>query len=234
MVLFELLSQYPPFKDANDPNFEVQHDVRPTIDDKRALSPILIRELICTCWHQSPDIRPKMKEVAVFIQDAEFESLRDEISLGSTESISSVESCRICPEYESSLTSNESKILANHIKSLCNTMVPLERIMERDLDHIGTLTVSTIESSLSKGKEASINERVSFTKNMHSRQRQSLCRRSYPLNKRTPCQPNESAHDFESCSQIWLHSRTRTNQNFVNILTFIDNHNGMDVSYCWS
>ena len=229
MVLFQLLSQSPPFQNAIDPNFEVQHDIRPTIDDKNIQSPILIQELICACWHHNPDNRPKMKEVTMFIQDAEFESLRDEVSLVNIQSVSTVECCRICPEYyEHSLKSNES---ANHTKLLYNTMVPLEKHMERDLDDIGALQISLTEGSLTNDKEVSINQEVSNK----MRSRQSLCRNRYPINKRTESkeltQFHASSHDFESCSQIWLHSHTGKNQNIVNILTFIDNHPGLKASY---
>ena len=139
MVLFELLSQSPPFQNVLDPNMEIRENIRPQIDPRKAQSPVLLQELICRCWHQDPDMRPRMEEVVKYIQYPEFDKLRDEELLENITSISSAYACRICPEQEYLVTVAETQSLSVTTKLIHNTIIPIEKIMNKDLDHIGTL-----------------------------------------------------------------------------------------------
>ncbi len=103
MVLYELLSQRSPFDNVQPQvkrNHEVRDGQRPTLQTRETRSLVLLQELMALCWHQDPDLRPRMGQVAEWIQAPKFERLRSEISLSEVKSISCACVCRILPEYE--------------------------------------------------------------------------------------------------------------------------------------
>lgn len=141
MVLFELLSQSPPFDNIviQNRNKAVKDGKRPNLDVKETHSPLLFQELMSICWEQDPDNRPRMEQVVEWIRAPEFERLRAEMLLKEVKSISCACVCRIHPEYESSVSMENADSLRKSTQPIYNINIHLEKLLKEDLEGIGNL-----------------------------------------------------------------------------------------------
>lgn len=107
MVLYELLSQRPPFDNVpfERRNRMVRDEQRPPLEDKAARTPTQLQVLMEMCWNKDPENRPRMSQVVEWIRAPEFERLRAEIALREVKSISCACVCRVLPESDVSLRS---------------------------------------------------------------------------------------------------------------------------------